>query len=158
MSLRKRSTEWLTKIVHECHIQKRWKAWCRNMSPGCRPPHWGKTSWCIRANRRNCMVSTNLKEKKKVNNNISGPNSQRPEWYKADQSTPKWPKQPKLPKVAQIGPKWPKMTQREPIEISLFFDWLNKRVALCKNMFSLFRKRQMVRSWFWKLFWNQTCD
>ena len=42
------------------------------------------------------------------------------------QSCPKWPK------VTQSGPKWTKVDQSGLIEISLFFDWLNKRVAFRK--------------------------
>jgi len=112
--LRKRSTEWLTKIVHECHITKRWKAWCRNMSPGCRPPHWGKTSWCIRANRRNCMVSTNLKEEKTsiitfVAQTAKDQSDKKP--TKVLQSDPNSRSCPKLPKLDQNGPKWLNVNQ-----------------------------------------------
>ena len=50
------------------------------------------------------------------------------------QSCPKWPK------VTQSGPKWTKVDQSGLIEISLFFDWLNKRVAFRKICFPYFAR------------------
>ena len=50
------------------------------------------------------------------------------------QSCPKWPK------VTQSGPKWTKVDQSGLIEISLFFDWLNKQVAFRTICFPYFAR------------------